>query len=86
MSNPFTDQLVDRAIDIVAEKMEKNPSIPEEARPQLEKEEFDRLMAEGEKHEDEWEENEGEPTGHIIPMTDEQLLQHEKSFINSFTE
>jgi len=43
MSNKQNDELVDRAIDIVNEKMEKNPTIPEEARRQLETEELAKL-------------------------------------------
>ena len=81
MSNQYNDMLVDRAMDIVDEAMQKNPTIPEEARQQLYKEEYEKLcQREPMDYEPE------EPTGHVIPMTDEQLLQHEESFINSFTE
>jgi hypothetical protein len=36
--------------------------------------------------EDKEKQNKEKPTGHVVPMTDGQLLQHEESFINSFTE
>jgi hypothetical protein len=52
MSNQYIDQIADKAMDIVEEKMINNPTIPEEARHQLEKEEYEKLLAKAEENAD----------------------------------
>ena len=44
MSNQSNDNLIDLAMDYVSKKMLLNPTIPEEARKDLEKEEYKKML------------------------------------------